>query len=241
MSDLRLPDWRRILAVVAHPDDESFGLGAVLSTFIEAGAHVSVLCLTRGEASTAHEVKGDLSEIRVQELSAAANELGITDVHLGSFPDGRLTDNTVEDLMAYANVFVKRTELDGVLCFDSTGVTGHPDHVRATEVAIGLAKELSIGALGWTIPQWVADTLNREFGSSMDGRDDDEVDMVVTVNRAAQLRAVERHPSQLVPGGLLWRRLALLDETEYLLWLALPPSDRDRLNVNQGSRGKSTT
>jgi LmbE family N-acetylglucosaminyl deacetylase len=36
------------LAVVAHPDDESFGLGAVLSAFIDSGTRVSVLCFTRG-------------------------------------------------------------------------------------------------------------------------------------------------------------------------------------------------
>jgi LmbE family N-acetylglucosaminyl deacetylase len=39
------------LAVIAHPDDESFGLGAVLAAF-GAGTQVRVLCFTRGEAST---------------------------------------------------------------------------------------------------------------------------------------------------------------------------------------------
>ena len=46
-----LPRWRRVLAVVAHPDDESFALGALLDRFVTAGAEVSVLCLTHGEAS----------------------------------------------------------------------------------------------------------------------------------------------------------------------------------------------
>ncbi len=41
-----------MLAVIAHPDDESFGLGAVIDALITAGAIVDVLCLTRGEAST---------------------------------------------------------------------------------------------------------------------------------------------------------------------------------------------
>jgi len=51
LSD-RLPPWRHVLAVVAHPDDESFGLGAVLDHLISSGAQVRVLCLTEGEAST---------------------------------------------------------------------------------------------------------------------------------------------------------------------------------------------
>ena len=42
-----------VAAVVAHPDDESFGLGGVLATFAAQGRLVHVLCLTHGEASTA--------------------------------------------------------------------------------------------------------------------------------------------------------------------------------------------
>ena len=47
-----LPGWSSVLAVVAHPDDESFGLGAILDSFGRGGSQVSVLCLTHGEAST---------------------------------------------------------------------------------------------------------------------------------------------------------------------------------------------
>ena len=47
-----LPPWPAVLAVVAHPDDESFGLGAIIDKMTSAGAAVHVLCYTRGEAST---------------------------------------------------------------------------------------------------------------------------------------------------------------------------------------------
>lgn len=53
-----LPTWERVLAVVAHPDDEPFGIGAVLDAFACTGSAVSVLCLTHGEASTLHGVSG---------------------------------------------------------------------------------------------------------------------------------------------------------------------------------------
>ena len=77
MAQRQLPPWRSVLAVVGHPDDESFALGAVLAAFAEAGAQVSVLCLTRGEASTLHGVSGDLTELRADEFSAAAGPLGL--------------------------------------------------------------------------------------------------------------------------------------------------------------------
>ena len=47
-----LPVASSVLAVCAHPDDESFGLGAVLHHFVANGADVAMLCFTRGEASS---------------------------------------------------------------------------------------------------------------------------------------------------------------------------------------------
>lgn len=39
----RLPEWSRVLVVVAHPDDESFALGALLDAFTRQGAEVHVM------------------------------------------------------------------------------------------------------------------------------------------------------------------------------------------------------
>jgi hypothetical protein len=50
------PAWSSVLAVVAHPDDESFGLGAILDAFNRAASRTAVLCLTHGEASPVHGV-----------------------------------------------------------------------------------------------------------------------------------------------------------------------------------------
>lgn len=55
-----LPDTARVLAVVAHPDDESFGLGAIIDGLTAGGMAVAVLCFTHGEPSTLHAVPGQL-------------------------------------------------------------------------------------------------------------------------------------------------------------------------------------
>ncbi|GAA1654666.1 hypothetical protein GCM10009733_060150 [Nonomuraea maheshkhaliensis] len=67
----------RALAVVAHPDDESFGLGAVLSALTRRGTKAVVLCFTHGEASTLHGVDGDPHRIRAAEPAAASTALGL--------------------------------------------------------------------------------------------------------------------------------------------------------------------
>lgn len=82
-----------MLAVVAHPDDESFGLGAVLAAVVAAGGEVRVVCLTHGEASTLGTTAG-LGAVRAAELAAAAARLGVAATVLHDFADGHLA--TVE-------------------------------------------------------------------------------------------------------------------------------------------------
>jgi LmbE family N-acetylglucosaminyl deacetylase len=57
-----------LLAVCAHPDDESFGLGAALAAFTGQHTRAGVLCFTRGEASTLGTDAGELRRIRTEEL-----------------------------------------------------------------------------------------------------------------------------------------------------------------------------
>ena len=48
----------------AHPDDESFGLGGIISAYVAAGAEVNLVCLTRGEASMLGADRSELAEAR---------------------------------------------------------------------------------------------------------------------------------------------------------------------------------
>jgi N-acetylglucosamine malate deacetylase 2 len=214
-----LPAWDSILAVVAHPDDESFGLGGVLAAFAAQGTRVSVLCLTRGEASTLHGVEGDLEELRAGELAAAAEALGLHHVHLTTHPDGRLPEVDLDVLAAHVVEDARQVRADGLVGFDLTGVTGHADHARATQAAVRAAETLDLPVLGWTIPDTVAEQLCTDYGAPFEGHRPDQIDLMVPVDRSLQLAAVACHPSQAVPGSVLWRRLELLGDEEHLRWL----------------------
>lgn len=216
-----LPPWNSVLAVVAHPDDESFGLGAVLSAFVEAGSGVHVLCLTHGEASTLHGVEGDLTTIREAELHAAGTALGADEVALLDFPDGALAAVDEEIVVTAVRAAASRTHAEGLIAFDSSGVTGHPDHAAATRAAVVAGERLRLPVLGWTLPAEVAQQLQTEFGALFVGHDEDDIDIALSVSREQQRRAVACHPSQAVPGSVLWRRLDLLKDREYLRWLTI--------------------
>jgi N-acetylglucosamine malate deacetylase 2 len=231
-----LPAWRDVLAVVAHPDDESFGLGALLASFVAAGSRVSVLCLTHGEASTLHGAQGDLATVRARELAEAAAFLGIARVGLAAFPDGALSQVDLDSLVSELADFVGAARPHGVIVFDRDGVTGHPDHRRATEAAMTYASREHLPVLGWALPRSVAAQLNAEFGSAFSGYAASAIDLRVEVDREPQRAAVACHRSQALPGQALWRRLELTGEHEHLRWQGLPPA-RKRSAQPRGSRG----
>ncbi len=201
----------------AHPDDESFGLGAVLSVLSEQGTSVRVLCLTHGEASTLGGESRPLGEVRAEELRAAAAVLGLDEVTLLSYPDGDLGEIPLEELAQRVDEATGRAEL--LVVFDEGGITGHPDHRRATEAAVLAATEHHLPVLAWVLTERVAAQLNAEHGTAFVGRADSEIDIVIGVDREPQRSAIACHASQSGDNPVLRRRLELSGDRENLRWL----------------------
>ena len=205
---------RSVLAVCAHPDDESFGLGAVISTLVDHGTSVDLAVLTRGEASTLGASSVDLAQQRRRELIAAADELGVRAVHFFDHPDGHLS--TVDTERLATDLRPLAADRDLLLVFDEAGITGHPDHIRATAAAMAVAEHLDLPVLAWTLDQQVADALNDEFHAGFIGRAGDEIDLRLAVDRRRQRAAIERHRSQLDGNPVPARRITLTGDHEPL-------------------------
>jgi N-acetylglucosamine malate deacetylase 2 len=216
------------MAVVAHPDDESFGLGAILDAFDRAGTRTSVLCLTHGGASTVHGVAGNLAELRGRELAAAARMLGVADLILRDYPDGALERVCRSRLVGEVIEAAGAAGVDGLLVFDPSGVTGHRDHAAASVAALQAASDLHLPVLGWTLPDSVATQLNREFGTGFVGHPAVDIDIELPVTRTRQVAASAAHVSQAIPTSVLWRRLELLGDVEHLRWLRRPDTAAGR-------------
>jgi len=216
----RLPSTASVLAVCAHTDDETFGLGAALSSWADQGSRVSVLSFTHGEASMLGVDRGNLHRIREDELATAADELGVETVRLLEYPDGRLTEVLADKLSTDVRNAVDLVAASLLLVFDEGGITGHLDHVRATEVAREVAGGIGIPVLGWALPEAVAAQLNDEFlPATFVGRQPEEIDLSVEVDRSSQHRAIRCHASQSSENPVLWRRLELQGDREVLRWL----------------------
>lgn len=221
-----LPRVGAALAVFAHPDDETFGLGAVLGALVDAGTSVSALCFTRGEASTLGGCPPDLGEIRAAELADAAEVLGLAHHELLAYPDGRLGETPVTSLAAHVVRAARERGPDLLVVFDAGGVTGHGDHRQATGAALAAAARLDIGVLAWVVPAAVAASLNAELGTAFRGRTPAEIDLTVAVDRQRQLRAIACHRSQATDNPVLRRRLELTGPAEPLRWLRRPSPRR---------------
>jgi LmbE family N-acetylglucosaminyl deacetylase len=215
----QLPRWRSALLVIAHPDDESFGLGAITSQLTAAGTAAHVLCFTHGEASTLNENQVELHAERSRELRRAATELGIGSVTLLGYPDGKLAATPPPELAGHVARLAAASGAEGLLVFDDTGVTGHPDHRAATGAAVRAAAAAGLPVLAWALPEAIAGQLRAETGAPFAGQPAARLDLCVRVDRARQRRAALRHASQVSPTAVLWRRLQLQGDCEHLRWL----------------------
>jgi LmbE family N-acetylglucosaminyl deacetylase len=210
-AEIPLPHHATVGVVCAHPDDETFGLGAIIAAMVDAGARVTLLCLTQGERSTLGAA-ADLAARRIDELDTAAEMLGITRVAVGAHPDGELPRVPLERLAD--EVCATLADAEALLTFDHGGITGHPDHQHATDAAVAAGRQLGIPVLGWALPDTVAARLRDEFGAPFVGRGTDDIDHRVIVDRARQHAAMACHASQDNP--VPHRRIELQGPYEHL-------------------------
>lgn len=117
---------KKILIVVAHPDDETFGFGGTIAKYAKEGVEIHVLCATRGESG---QGKGDLAKIREQELLRASKILGVKKVEFLDFVDGTLCNNQYHEVAEKIKAKLEEFQPQVVLTFDQGGVSGHIDHI----------------------------------------------------------------------------------------------------------------
>ncbi|HMB25564.1 MAG: PIG-L deacetylase family protein [Chloroflexota bacterium] len=153
---------KTILAVLAHPDDESFGLGGTLALYARKGYDTYLVCATRGEVGTVDEehLNGfkDTAELRTVELERAAKILDLKDVFFLDYRDSGMPgteenkhpnaqiNHPVEEVAGRVVKYIRELKPDIVLTFDPIGGYKHPDHIhihQATVLAFEKADDAS--------------------------------------------------------------------------------------------------
>jgi LmbE family N-acetylglucosaminyl deacetylase len=135
----------KLLAVLAHPDDESLGFGGALAKYAAEGIEVYLVTATRGEAGRFFGALGgsgdplEVGLVREAELRAAAAVLGVREVSILGFPDGAL--DRVPSAIAIRSIVshIRRIQPDVIVTFGPEGAYGHPDHIAVSQFAASAA------------------------------------------------------------------------------------------------------
>ena len=153
---------QRLLLVHAHPDDETINNGATMAGYQARGVAVTLITCTRGEEgevlipSLAHHSaarENTLGTYREGELAAAMKELGVTDFEFLGAPDRQYRDSgmmgtppnenadcfwraPLDEAAGRLAAIIRDRKPQVLITYDEFGGYGHPDHIKAHQVAM---------------------------------------------------------------------------------------------------------
>ena len=128
----------KLMAVLAHPDDESFGIGGTLAKYADEGIETYLVVATRGERGRFGDRKEPpdleiVGKAREAELLAAAKVLGIREVSFLDYVDADLDKANPAEAIEKIVLHLRRIKPQIVISLDPTGGYGHPDHIAISQ------------------------------------------------------------------------------------------------------------
>ena len=212
-----------VLAVFAHPDDESLLAGGTLAACVRAGLEVGLLSLTRGElgeiADPALATRDDLPAVRARELEAAGRILSVSWTECLEFPDGSLEWAAPDAVRAAVAERIADRSPHAVITFAPEGLYWHADHRTTHRLTVEAAARVSepLWLYGATWPAGLAERVVAELqarGQATDlwgiapaafGAEEGAITTVLDVSAhlSAKLAALRAHRTQLGSGHLL--------------------------------------
>jgi LmbE family N-acetylglucosaminyl deacetylase len=202
-----LPSAVRVLAVTARPGQEAADLGGLMYAFRRSGASLSLLCLTRGEATGQNSGTARLEAARPWEVQMAAMILGVGQVAVAGFRDGSLHRNSTSDVAGRIRHAVREYSADLVLVIAPE--TGDIADAAVARAATAAALQAGVPAAARTRPgvsgAWMVD-----LGADAE------------VARAIQRSAAAAHTTQADALGGLIDRVDQAGSVEAMRWLVAP-------------------
>lgn len=209
-----------LLVVLAHPDDEAFGLAGTIGLLRAQGVPVTLVTATRGEVGEILvpelSTRGTLGAVREKELRDAMALIGLHDIRLLGYRDSgmdgtpenqdprSLAQAPAEEVVSQIAMTIRDVCPAAIITFGADGIYGHPDHVAIhhhTTNAIGLAADdLAPAGLGqpWRVSSLYYSALPRERVRRMARRADGPF-RSLTAEQLASLGTPAREITVMMP------------------------------------------
>jgi LmbE family N-acetylglucosaminyl deacetylase len=190
-----------LLAVFAHPDDETFRCGGTLALLARQGVQVHLLTATRGEAGSCGDpplcLAEELGAVRERELRCACATLGINPPRLLHYRDGSLAQVDEEKAVGQVVAAIQELRPQVLLTWPPEGLSGHPDHIavsRWTALAfhrvVASEPDAPVALYHLAVPRSVAQALGL---ANLHAVPDEEITLAVDVTAVWQQKVAAIH------------------------------------------------
>ncbi len=179
----------KLLAVFAHPDDETFRCGGTLAILAQWGVHVHILTFTRGQAGSCGQppvcTQEDLGVVRTAELQCSCQALGLEPPAVLDYEDRALEGVSQKEGAAQIFALIQTVRPQVLLTWPLHGLSGHPDHIAVsqwTSTAYQQAVKAGLDDLSALYHLAVPDSIARELGmKQLHTLPDEDVTLTVDV------------------------------------------------------------
>ncbi len=191
-----------LLAVFAHPDDETFRPGGTLALLARLGVRVQVLTFTRGEAGSCGDpplcAPEELPAVRERELRAACAALGTPPPRLLDYGDGYLQESDTETMVSHILSVMDEIRPQVLLSFGPDGLSGHSDHIAVGQWTAEAFRRAEGAAALYTlaVPRSLAERLNMRQARAVP---DETIALTVDVSSVWEVKqaAMRAHATQV--------------------------------------------
>lgn len=234
------------MCVLAHPDDESLGTGGTLAKYAADGVETFLVTATRGERGRFGDVEPRpeievVGQTRELELRAAADVLGVRELHFLDYIDKDLDQADPEEAIGKIARHLRRIRPQVVITFAPDGAYGHPDHIAISqfttaacvcaadptfdEAAVPTHRVSKLYYMAWPQNKWEAyQSVFKDLTTTVDGVErratpwpDWAITTVLDTSAVWETvwNAIQCHQTQIK----IFERLARIPETEHAkLW-----------------------
>lgn len=186
--------------VFAHPDDETFSCGGTIARNRDRGFRQVLFCATHGEAGKTGNPpickQEELGLVRKEELQRAVDILGIDELILRDYGDGKLDQSPFSELVDDLVQLFKKEQPSVVITFPPSGISGHKDHQVIQQATFAAMEKIPFNSSLYyiVVPESIGHSRHQKLHTTPDDEVTDQID--VTPYQEIIYQASLQHRSQ---------------------------------------------